>query len=427
MKFTDTALFIILILLIIASSFFSGSETSMMAVNRFRLKFLVKRGIKPAIRVYNLLKRPDKLLGVILIGNTITNLTASSLATLLALKYFGEIGVAISTAILSLLILIFAETIPKTLAALFPDKLAFIICYPLRALLYIFYPFVLFITFIGNSFLNIFNIDVDKLSSKRSDNLSTEELHSIVHEMNLMSPNHYNSMLLQLMSLKMTAVEDVMIPRHEIIGINLQDDWQKIKQQILNSEYLHLIVYDGDINKVTGFVQTQQIIRDIISEEITLENLKQVAKEILFVPINSRLSDLLINFQQKKQRLALAVDEYGDIHGLINLEDILEEVFGEVITNDFIYNRDIGIYIHEDNSYIVNATKNIRDINRYLSTNFSEISVPNTLSGLIIEYLEYIPKNKLCLKLSGYLIEVLRIQNNTIKLVKIHAKTLKKI
>ncbi|MEH6442576.1 MAG: HlyC/CorC family transporter [Oceanospirillaceae bacterium] len=399
----------VLCFLIFCSAFFSSSETSMMSLNRYRLKNLVKQKHPSALKAHKLLQRPDRLIGVILIGNNFVNILASAIATIIAVRLWGEAGIAIATSILTIVILIFAEVTPKTVAALHPEKIAFPAAYILGPLLKIMYPLVFLVNQITNGILRLFGIST---TNEQGQNLSTEELRTIVNESGSTLPKGKQSMLLGVLELNEVTVEDIMIPRNEILGIDLDLDFEQILDTITTSEHTLLPVYNTDINKVIGILHLRNLTKLIQQNNLTKTTLVQVIREPYFIPESTPLQMQLFNFQKENHRLGLVVDEYGDIQGIATLSDILEEIVGEL--SSIQREQDNEIHQQDDESYIIEGTVFIRDINKSLNWNLPT-NGPKTLNGLITETLELIPEANVCLKVANYHIETLQISDNQIK------------
>jgi Mg2+/Co2+ transporter CorB len=381
----------------------------MMSLNRYRLKNLVKKKHKAAQKAEKLLQRPDRLIGVILIGNNFVNILASSIATVIAIRLWGDAGVAIATTILTIAILIFAEVTPKTIAALHPEKIAFPAAYVLGPLLKLMYPLVYLVNFITNGILRLIGIST---SNSDAQNLSTEELRTIVNESGATLPKGKQSMLLGVLELNEVTVEDIMIPRNEILGIDLDLDFDEILDIITTSEHTLLPVYNTDINKVIGILHLRNLTKLIQQNKLNKTTLLQVIREPYFIPESTPLQMQLFNFQKENHRLGLVVDEYGDIQGIATLSDILEEIVGELSSIQREENNEI--HPQDDDSYIIEGTVFIRDINKSLNWNLPTDG-PKTLNGLITETLEVIPEANVCLKVNNYHIETLQISENQIK------------
>ena len=406
------ALFGATIVLVILSAYFSGSETAMMALNRYRLKHLANEGHGGARRASRLLERPDRLLSVILIGNNLVNFTAASLATLIALELYGESGVAIAPVVCTFVFLIFAEVAPKSIAAAHPEKVALPSSYILNLLLLSLYPLVWLVNGIANGILSLIGINHDETAS---DHLSKEELRTVVFEGSQISA-HPQNMMLGVLDLDKVSVEDIMVPRTEIFGIDIDDDIEDIIEQIRSSQNTRIPVFKADIDKIIGVLHTRNAAKFLTQAEVNKAAILQVIDESYFVPENQSLQTLLFNFQQSKQRLGMVVDEYGDVQGIVAIEDILEEIVGEFTTD--LSDTNIDIHPLDDGLYLIDGSTHIRLINRQLTWDLPQEG-PKTLNGLIIEYLETIPDSNVCMLLEGYRIEIVQIQDNMIKTAKI--------
>ena len=406
------ALFGATIVLVILSAYFSGSETAMMALNRYRLKHLANEGHGGARRASRLLERPDRLLSVILIGNNLVNFTAASLATLIALELYGESGVAIAPVVCTFVFLIFAEVAPKSIAAAHPEKVALPSSYILNLLLLSLYPLVWLVNGIANGILSLIGINHDETAS---DHLSKEELRTVVFEGSQISA-HPQNMMLGVLDLDKVSVEDIMVPRTEIFGIDIDDDIEDIIEQIRSSQHTRIPVFKADIDKIIGVLHTRNAAKFLTQAEVNKAAILQVIDESYFVPENQSLQTLLFNFQQSKQRLGMVVDEYGDVQGIVAIEDILEEIVVEFTTD--LSDTNIDIHPLDDGLYLIDGSTHIRLINRQLTWDLPQEG-PKTLNGLIIEYLETIPDSNVCMLLEGYRIEIVQIQDNMIKTAKI--------
>jgi len=399
----------LLFVLICLSAFFSSSETGMMSINRYRLSHQANSGERTAKRVMRLLSRPDRLIGVILIGNNFVNNLAASIATIIAIHFFGDVsGPAISTAVLTIVILIFAEVTPKTFAAVKPERVAYPASMALEPLLKLFYPLVWLVNAISNGLLRLMGIrDIDG----GADNLTRDELRTVVHEAGTMIPRRHQSMLLSILDLENVTVNDIMVPRQEIAGIDLDDDLEAILAQIRSSQHTRVPVYKGDINNIIGILHLRNAARFLSKPEVTKAAIVQEAREPYFIPESTPLHTQLLNFQKQKRRIGIVVDEYGDVEGLATLEDILEEIVGEFTTDEAATHREI--HPQEDGSYIIEGTTNIRDINKVLAWQLPTDG-PKTLNGLILEHLEAFPDAPACLQLGAIRMEILQIKDNLI-------------
>ncbi|OPX56220.1 Mg2+ and Co2+ transporter CorB, contains DUF21, CBS pair, and CorC-HlyC domains [Oceanospirillum multiglobuliferum] len=406
----------LLVFLIICSGFFSSSETGMMSLNRYRLSHRAKNKDRAALRVSRLLERPDRLIGVILIGNNFVNILASSIATIIAIRLYGDAGIAIATALLTFVILIFAEVTPKTLAALNPERVAYPSSLILEPLLKLMYPLVLMVNGITNGLLKLMGVNQNDSSN---DQLTPEELRTVVLEAGAMIPRRHKTMLLSILDLESMTVNDIMIPRHEVQGIDLNDPIESILEQVQNCRHTRLVLYKGDINNVLGILHMRNAARFVARANPTKENLLAEAREPYFIPETTPLQTQLLHFQKLKRRIGIVVDEYGDVMGIVTLEDILEEIVGDFTSpmngqNDEI-KPDAG------GNFVVDGTASIRDINKSLDWALP-VDGPKTLNGLIIEQLESIPEAHVCLKIGPYRLETIEISGNLVQKVRCWAQ-----
>lgn len=388
----------------------------MMSLNRYRLRHLAKANDKNALRVQRLLARPDKLIGVILIGNNFVNILASSIATIMAMRVWGDSGIALATGLLTLVILVFAEVTPKTLAALKPERIAFPASYLLKPLLTLIYPAVWVVNIISNGLLRLLGVNAN---STATDHLSREELRTVVNESGGLIPGRHKGMLLGVLDLEEATVNDIMVPKHEILGIDLEDDINDIIKILGASQHTRLPVFKADLNNPVGILHLRKISRLLLEENLNKAAIMQQAIEPYFVPEGTPLHTQLVNFQKEKRRLGFVVDEYGDVQGIATLEDILEEIVGEFTTDMAAANRDITP--QSDGSYYIDGAATIREINKALNWDLPTKG-PKTLSGVITEHLESIPENNICIKLNNYHIETKRITDNVIKIARIERK-----
>lgn len=410
-----------LIVLISLSIFFSLAEAAMLSVNRYRLRHLARQNNRLAKQVQKLLERPDRLLGVILLCDTFADIFASAIATVIAVHYYGDNGVLIATAAMTTLVLIFGEIAPKTVATIYPQQIAFIAVLPLTFLLKLTYPIVWTANTIANGFLRLFGVKVSKYSV---EHLSHEELVTLLKETGSKIQADYLNMLLRILDLEKVCVEDIMIPRNEIVGIDLNQSFEDILKEIPKMEHIRLPVYNDDIDQVVGFLHLRTALHLMALGNLTKETLLENLEEPYYIPEGTELNIQLINFRQTRKRVGLIINEYGDIKGLLALEDILEEIVGEYTTNiAAMTNRMIRERV--DGSFIVDGSIPIRDLNRYLHSHLPTDG-PKTLSGLIIEYLEAIPQSPTSMRLADLEIEVLEVQDNIVKEVRVFSKVLPK-
>lgn len=401
-------LFGLLALLILLSAFFSSSETGMMTINRYRLSHQASAGDTRAQRVVRLLARPDRLIGMILIGNNFINNLAASIATIIAIHFFGDVsGPAIATALLTIAILIFSEVTPKTYAAIKPERIAYPASYILEPLLKLLYPLVWLVNMISNGLLRLAGV---KSVSGGGDSLTRDELRTVVHEAGTLIPYRHQAMLLSILDLENVTVNDIMVPRHEVIGIDLDHSLEDILTQIRTSQHTRLPVYKGDINNIIGMLHLRNAARFLSRPKVTKAAIVQEAREPYFIPESTPLHTQLLNFQQQKRRIGIVVDEYGDVEGLATLEDILEEIVGE-FTTDVSEAREI--YPQDDGSHVIEGTANIREVNKALGWKLTTDG-PKTLNGLILEHLEAFPEGPVCLQIGNTRMEILDIRDNLI-------------
>ncbi len=405
-------LLLLLVVLLMLSAFFSGSETALMSLNRYQLRHKAREGHRGARLAERLLKRPDRVIGLKLLGNNLVNFSAASLVALIAFKLGGEPAVALGAVALTLVVLVFSETAPKTLAALHPERVAFpaaIIYYPL---LKITYPLVWLTNALANGVLFLFGV---RANDSELPALTREELRTVVHEAGSRIARQYRRMLISILDLERVTVDDVMVPHNEIIGIDLDSDDDELEAIIRNSEHTRLPVFRDSIDNVVGILHLRRL-ANLAQQELTKATLQRLLSEPYFVPEGTPLSTQLVQFQRRRERIALVVDEYGDIQGIVTLEDILEEIVGEFTTDPA---DDVEDVINEGtNTFLVDASANIREINR--SQNWElPTDGPKTINGLIVELLETIPEPNTCLKISGYPIEIVETGENRVRTVRI--------
>jgi len=407
-------LFTILGVLIFISAYFSSSETGMMSLNRYRLKHLEKQRHKGAKRVSKLLARPDRLIGLILIGNNLVNIAASAVATIIGLRLFGDVGVLVATIVLTIVILIFAEVTPKTLAALYPEQIAFPSSIVLSFLMIILYPAVVTVNWITNGLLMLLGISHEQ---REQHSLSSEELRTVVNESGALLAERDQDMLVGILDLDKVTVEDIMIPRSELVGIDINDDWKTIQKQLNQANHTRVLLYRDSMDDVVGYIHMRDVVKLLSKKQFTKATLLRAVREIYFIPEGTQLNIQLLKFQHIKERLALVVDEYGDIQGLVTLEDILEEIVGDFTTSATPTTSE-EVRLQPDGSFLVDGSASIRDINKEMSWKFPT-NGPKTLNGLIVEHLEDIPQTKLSTRISGYPIEIIDVCDNMIKTVRI--------
>ncbi|GAA5139871.1 HlyC/CorC family transporter [Thalassotalea piscium] len=407
-------LFVILGILIFISAYFSSSETGMMSLNRYKLRHLEKEKHKGARRVSKLLRQPDKLIGIILIGNNLVNIFASIIAGIIAERLYGDAGIFYAGLILTLVILVFAEITPKTLAALYPEKIAYPSSIILTVLLKVLYPLVVAVNWITNGLLMLLGISHEQ---REQHSLSSEELRTVVNEAGVMLPERDQSMLVGILDLENVTVEDIMVPRSELVGIDINEDWRKIQKQLTQATHTRVLLYRDTIDDVVGYVHMRDALKLLSKNQFTKATLLRAVRELYFIPEGTPLNVQLLKFQHAKERLGLVIDEYGDIQGLVTLEDILEEIVGDFTTTMAPTTSD-EVTKQPDNSYLVDGSATVRDVNKEMNWHFPT-SGPKTLNGLILEHLEDIPEANLSVRIAGYPVEIIDVTDNMIKTVRV--------
>jgi Mg2+/Co2+ transporter CorB len=400
-------LYSILVVLIVLSGFFSSAETGLMAINRYRLKHLANSGHRGARLAQGLLTRPDRLIGLILLGNNMVNILAASIATVIAMRMFGDSGIWISTLVMTVVVLIFAEVAPKTVAALHPERIAFPASYVLVILLKILNPVVWLVNGLANLLLKPFGVKTDVEALER---LNREELRTLVSEGGHIS-NEHQRMLVNILDLEHASVEDVMVPRGEIVGIDLDNDWNDTLNQLTQTVFTRLPVYRENVDNIVGLLHIRAVISKLSTGGLSYADLERSVRRPYFVPEGTSLTKQLLEFQSKERRMALVVDEYGDIQGLVTLDDILEEIVGEYTPEGRGRSRTMRRL--DDGTYLVGGSISVRMLNRHLGW-----TLPNedahTLGGLLIEVLEMIPEGKCSLEISGHRMTIVDLRDNVI-------------
>ena len=403
-----TSIFFLLCL----SAFFSSAETGMMALNRFKLKHLVKQRNKSAIRANKLLQRPDRLLGIILIGNNFVNILAAALTTILCLRLFGDSGVLIGSIILTMIVLIFAEVTPKTFAANYSEKVALPSSLILKFLQKLLYPLVWIVNFFSNSILKLLGVK----EKESEEDLSPEELKSILENSGDLIPSRYQEMLLSVLELDKISIDEIMIPKNEIIGIDLSKDIEEIGEFLKDSKKEFFPIFDQNLDDIKGIINLYGINSFLSSQKKDTESLLQNSEEVYFALENTSLNIQLNNFQKDKKKVAVVFDEYGSVKGMVDIKDILEEIVGEL--SDPYEEVKIDIKEQKDGSYLIDASISVREVNKRLGWDLP-LSGPKTLNGLILENTETIPEANISLEIENYLIETVLIKDNMIKFTKV--------
>ena len=405
-------LFSILALLVILSAFFSSAETAMMSLNRHKLKHLQKNKIGGAIRAGKLLDRPDRLIGLILIGNNLVNIFASAVATVISIRLWGDAGVYIATGALTVVILVFAEVTPKTIAALHPERVAFPASVILLPLMTLMSPVVAMVNAVTNRLSRLLGFDPKK---EAYEHVSADELRTIVTDAGKLIPARHRELLINIMDLVQVSVDDIMVPRNEVYGINLDNTDQEILLKIQSTAHTRLPVWRDDINNIIGVLHMRSISRVVNGVILDRVALEREMEKPYFVPESTPLHTQLINFQEMKKPLAVVVDEYGEVRGVVALGDILEEIVGDFTSN--MAEATESILLERDGSYTIDGTENIRDINKTLGWSLPKDG-PKTLSGLILEYLESFPAAPAGLTIGNYRLEILELEGNVVRSVR---------
>jgi Mg2+/Co2+ transporter CorB len=404
-----------LLCLIFLSAFFSGSETGLMTLNRYRLRHLANKGHPGARRAQKLLLRQDRLIGLILLGNNFVNVLASILMTLITLRIYNDTGLLFAAGlVLTIVILLFAEVTPKTLAALHPERVAFPAAFVYTPLLKLLWPLVWIVNGIANGLLKLLGVSPEHGSSNA---LTTEELRTVVTEAGAMIPKRHRSMLLNLMDLEKVTVEDIMVPRNEVTGIDIEANWDISRKLLTESQYTRLPLYREDIDHVIGILHMRKVLPLLHRDQLDPETLKSIARVPYFIPKSTSLNRQLLNFQREHRRIGFAVDEYGEIQGLVTLEDILEEIVGEFTSDPAAHIEDVQP--QTDGTWMVDGSISIRSLNTALGMSLSTDG-PKTLNGLIIEHMEMIPEPGTSLLLDNHPVDIMQIKENMVKTVRIH-------
>jgi Mg2+/Co2+ transporter CorB len=404
-----------LLTLLLLAAFFAGSETALMSLNRYRLKARAKAGNRGARLAEALLAHPDRLIGLILLLSTVVNVATPTLVGLIAFRLGGDFLVAIGVVTLTFVMLIFCEVAPKTFAALHPEHLAIPAAYIYTPLLTLLYPFVWATNLLANGTLRLLGAS----QQQASNSLSSEELRTVVAEAGAMIPHRHQQMLVSILDLEKATVEDIMVPRIDVVGIDVDDEWDKIIEQLRQSQHTRLPVFEGEIDRIIGVLHMKRVVHELARGRFDRAAMIDAARarDAYFVPSGTTLNTQLLNFQRYKRRMAFVVDEYGDIQGLVTLDDILEEIVGEFTTDPAaMVHKDV--HAEADGSFVANASTTVRALNRSMRWNLPTDG-PKTLNGLIVEYLEMIPEPGTTLKLADYMLEVLQTGDNAIKTVRV--------
>jgi len=408
-------LFALLVILISLSAFFSSTETALMSINRYRLRHRAREGSSGARAAEKLLEAPDRLIGLILVCNNFVNSAAAAIVTVICLTLGGEGFAAVGVGVFTVVLIIFGEVAPKTFGALYPERLALPAALIYQVLLKVLYPVVFATNLVANGVLRLLGISREKASAT---SLSREELRTVVAEASTVIPHRHQRMLMSILDLERIHVEDIMVPRNEIAGIDVSDEWEDILDQLRDGRHTRIPVYDGSLDELVGILHMKKVARLMARDEFDREQLVALARsrEPYYVPEGTSLNTQLLNFQRQRRRVAFVVDEYGDVQGLVTLEDLLEEIVGEFTSDTSSLHKDV--HKEKTGSFIVNAAASVRTLNRKMGWSLPA-SGPRTLNGLIIEYLETIPEAGTSLRISDYAIDVLQTGENAVKTVRL--------
>jgi Mg2+/Co2+ transporter CorB len=405
----------LLILLVSLSAFFSSTETALMSVNRYRLRHRAREGSAGARAAETLLEAPDRLIGLILLCNNFVNSAAAAIVTVISLQVGGEGFAALSVGLFTIVLIIFGEVAPKTCGALYPERLALPAALVYQVLLKILYPVVWTTNLVANGVLRLLGISREKASRT---SLSRDELRTVVAEASTVIPHRHQRMLMSILDLERINVEDIMVPRNEIAGIDVSDDWDDVLEQLRDSRHTRIPVYDGDLDNLFGILHMKKVARLFAHGQISREQLVALARtrEPFYVPEGTSLNRQLLNFQRQRRRVAFVVDEYGDVQGLVTLEDLLEEIVGEFTSDTSSLHKDV--HREKDGNFVVNASASVRTLNRKMGWSLPTAG-PRTLNGLIIELLETIPDAGTSLRINDYAIDILQTGENAVKTVRL--------
>jgi Mg2+/Co2+ transporter CorB len=409
----------ILLLCIALSAFFSSTETALMSINRYRLRHLAREGSRTARAAEQLLERPDRLIGMILICNNFVNSAAAALVTVIALSLGGEGTAAISVSIFTVVLIIFGEVAPKTYGALYPERLALPAALIYQALLKILYPIVWATNLVANGVLRLLGVSQEKANRT---SLSSDELRTVLAEASTVIPHRHQRMLMSILDLERIAVEDIMVPRNEISGIDVADEWDDVLEHLQESRHTRIPCFEGNVDHLIGILHMKKVARLLARDELDRERLVALARERepYYVPEGTSLNTQLLQFQRQRRRVAFVVDEYGDVQGLVTLEDLLEEIVGEFTSDTGSLHKDV--HKERGDSFVVSASASVRTLNRKMGWTLPTTG-PRTLNGLIIEYLETIPEPGTSLRINDYSLEILQTSDNAVKTVRLRPIT----
>ncbi|MFL6622064.1 MAG: HlyC/CorC family transporter [Sulfurifustis sp.] len=405
-----------LIFLVLLSAFFSAAEIAMVSLNRHRLNLLASSGRRGARLAQRLLARPDRMIGVILLGSNAVNALFSALTTVTVIRLLGEEknAIGIATVVITLVVLILTDLAPKTFAALYPERIAFPSAYVLRPMLWLIYPVVWVINAIANGLLRLLGV---RVGARRAENVSPEELKAVIMEAGVLIPESHQDMLLAVLDLEKVTVEDVMVPRNRIAGVDVDAEWDEVVSELTTSAYTRLPAYRGSLDNIVGIIHARRVLNLLHEGKLDRDSLAESILEPYYIPAGTSLTTQLLNFKRVKGRMGLVVDEYGDLLGLVTLDEILEEIVGDFTTRALGRLGD-DVQPQEDGSFLVRGTMTLRDLNRRLGWELPTAE-SRTVNGLILERLEDIPEPGTSLRLDDYMIEIVRTRGTAVDVARI--------
>ena len=404
-------LLLLMLVLLMLSAFFSSSETGLVALNRYRMRHQAQGGHRGAKLAQKLLSKPDRMFGLILLGNNLVNILAASISTVIFLRLLGDAGIWVSTLVLTIIILVFAEVAPKTVAAVYPERIAYPASFVLSLLMRILYPLVWLINLAASSLLRIFGI---RKVGLHNDHLTREELRTLVKEGGRTLSMDHQQMLINILDLEYGTIDDVMVPRQDVVGIDLEDDWETLLHQLTRSIYTRLPVWRGDLDEMVGLLHIRTVMVKLSQGNLNRAELERSIRTPYFIPEGTSLTQQLLEFQKRERRMGMVVDEYGDIQGLVTLDDILEEIVGEYTAEGTARQRQLRKL--DDGSWLVAGNTTVRMLNRRMEWNLPT-SGAKTLNGLMLEQLESLPDGHTSIRLDDHILTIVDLGGNRIRKV----------
>ena len=405
------ALLLLMLVLLMLSAFFSSSETGLVGLNRYRMRHKAQSGHRGAKLAQRLLNKPDRMFGLILLGNNLVNILAASISTVIFLRLLGDAGIWVSTLVLTVIILVFAEVAPKTIAAVYPERIAYPASYVLSALMRVLYPLVWLINLAASFIIRLFGVEHGTLSQ---DHLTREELRTLVKEGGRTISDDHQQMLINILDLEYGTIDDVMVPRQDVVGIDLDDEWETILQQLTRSVYTRLPVWRGDLDEMVGLLHIRTVMVKLSQANLNRTELERSIRTPYYIPEGTSLTQQLLEFQKRERRMGMVVDEYGDIQGLVTLDDILEEIVGEYTPEGTARQRQLRKL--DDGSWLVAGNSTVRMLNRRMEWDLPT-SGAKTLNGLMLEQLESLPDGHSSIRLDDHILTVVDLGDNRIRRV----------